>query len=364
MTTGKPKLYAVALELTRYCNQKCDYCYNAFRDEPGPATHGHDHWPERLERLIEAFDIDHFTFTGGEPFAYRGVFQLLSMARDAGVRVQFISNGGLIEDALAAKLATFEPLSVQVTLNGPSAALHEAHVGPNHFAPTLAGIAALLKHGVPVVGCIGVTRKNAARVGEILALWHSLGVRRIALSRFSPAGYAVAAAAELLPSRQQLIEAFTQALPFAREREMSIFCTMPIPPCALEVAEFAPIGFGACAIGTSMQEIAVGPDGRIRQCTLHRRAIAEAGDIADPSVDLAALFAHPERVEYRRQAPAFCRGCEHEETCGGGCGAASEWIFGSRAELPDPIVSQYIDSNFAAQLTAARTGKRRLALAP
>ena len=365
MGTSKTKLYSAALELTRYCNQKCDYCYNAFRADPQWPSHGEDPWPARVARLLESIELDHVTLTGGEPFAYRGLFELLAQLRDAGVPMQMISNGGLITDALAHRLASFAPRFVQVTLNGPERALHEAHVGQGHFEPTLAGIAALRRHGVRVVGCIVVTRKNAEHVGAILQLWESFGVRDIALSRFSPAGYSVAAVAELLPSREQLITAFVQAVPFARERGMRVHCTMPIPPCAIEVEQFAPIGFGSCPIGTSMQEVAVGPDGKLRNCTLHGRAIGGGGDIADPSVDITALMTHDDVRAYRKQTPEFCRGCVHEESCGGGCGAASEWIFGSRAQQPDPIVGQYVDDAFADRLRSARSErKHRLTLTP
>lgn len=359
----RPKLYAVALELTRYCNQTCDYCYNAFRGEPQQKSQGSDRWPERLARLLETFAIGQVTLTGGEPFAYRGIFQLLEQLRAARVPMRMISNGGLITDALAARLAPFTPQFVQVTLNGPDRALHEEHVGEGHFDKTLGGVEALLRYGVRVAGCVVVTRKNATRVGETLALWHALGVRDIALSRFSPAGYAVGQVAELLPTRDQLVEAFTQAVPFARERGMRIHCTMPIPPCAIEVARFAPIGFGSCPIGTAMQELAVGPDGRLRNCTLHERAIGAGGDIADREVDLRALVAHADVREYRTTVPEFCRGCEYEQSCNGGCGAASEWVLGGRERFPDPLVAQYVDPAFAGRLAQARSGKRRLQLA-
>jgi radical SAM protein with 4Fe4S-binding SPASM domain len=358
--TGKPSLHAVALELTRYCNQTCGYCYNAFRGEKHAKSQLPDRWPARLRRLLDAFDIGQVTLTGGEPFAYRGIFKLLETLRAAGVPMRMISNGGLMTDAIAARLAPFAPQFVQ--LNGPDRALHEEHVGEGHFDKTIDGITALHRHGVNMVGCIVVTRKNATRVGETLALWRSLGVRQIALSRFSPAGYAVAQVAELLPSREQLVTAFEQALPFAREHGMLIHCTMPIPPCAIEVERYAPIGFGGCAIGTSMQEFAIGPDGRVRNCTLHRRAIADAGDIADEATDLRALVAHDDVRAYRATVPEFCRGCEHEQSCNGGCGAASEWVLGGRERFPDPLVAQYIDPAFAHRLAQARSGKRKLQL--
>lgn len=365
----RPKIYSLAVEVTAHCQQKCDYCYNAWRDDNG-ASMDHadtDRLVARVEKLLDAWDVDHVTITGGEPFARKDVFRLLDAVRSRGVGIQIISNGGVITDAIAHRLAPYDVHYVQVTLNGPDAALHEEHVGRGHFEPTLEGVRTLARHGVRVGGCTVVTRKNAARVGEILSLWKSLGVRQIALSRFSPAGYAARHAAALLPSRADLLTAFRQALPFAKGG-MSVQCTMPVPPCAVEVEDFAPIAFGSCPIGTSMQEIALGPEGALRNCTLSKSALGGVRDVLDPSVDPRALLQAPERTEYRKRLPSFCEGCLHASTCAGGCGAAAEWVLGDARAFPDPFVWQHVDDEFSAHLTAQREktsdGKRRLEMVP
>jgi radical SAM protein with 4Fe4S-binding SPASM domain len=184
-------------------------------------------------------------------------------------------------------------------------------------------------------------------------LYRSLGVTRIALSRFSPAGYAARHVAALLPSRWDLIDAFEQAAPFAREHGIEFHVTMPVPPCAVEIERFPELRFGSCPIGTAEQELALSPDGRLRNCTLHATALGGVSDILDPSVDLAKLFASAERSEYRRELPEFCEGCEHAPTCGGGCGAASAFVFGTR-RMVDPLVAQHVDDAFAARLERER----------
>jgi radical SAM protein with 4Fe4S-binding SPASM domain len=359
----RPRVNSVAIELTAHCNQKCDYCYNAYRSDGGAAVGAAELelLLGRIDRLFEAFDVDHVTLTGGEPFARSDVFRVLDRVREADVGIQIISNGGLITRAIAEKLADYRVHYVQITLNGPDAELHEEHVGKGHFARTLEGIRALVDHGVPVVGCVVVTRKNAPRVKDTLDLFRSLGVTRIALSRFSPAGYSTSRAAELLCSRADLLTAFGQALPFARDLGMDVTCTMPVPPCAVEIETFAPIGFGVCPIGTSMQEFALGADGSLRNCTLHRAPIGGVSDIADPSVDLRELVHSPMVTDYKKRIPSFCEGCVHASTCGGGCGAAAEWLFGDARGFPDPTVWQHVDDDFAARLARDRAaGRRRL----
>lgn len=373
---GRPRVESVAVELIAFCNQKCDYCYNEWREDGGislSARHAEGtnlgatrpSQLSRVARLIAAWQIDHVTLTGGEPLASRELFPVLDLLKQNGVGVQMISNGGLVTPDLAKRLAGYDLRFVQITLNGSCEALHAAHVGPGHFHATLSGVRSLRANGVPVVGCSVVTRKNAGDVGAILELWRELGVEHIALSRFSPAGYATRHAAELLPSRSDLRTAFAQAQALVSTHPgLRVSCTMPVPPCAVEVEEFPDLRFGTCPIGTPAQEFALGPDGKLRNCTLHRTAIGGVDDILDPAVDLAALLQAPEVTQYRRSLPDFCQGCLHASTCAGGCGAAAEWVLGHARQFPDPLVWQHVDDEFADTLHSQRqsAAKKRLEL--
>lgn len=345
--TPRPSL---AVELTSACNQKCTYCYNAWRDDDGRGVGAlpTDELVAILERTLATGSFDHVTFTGGEPFSRRDLFEVLDVCARAGTRFQMISNGGLVTEALATRLATYAPLSVQVTLDGPSAEVHDAHVGgAGHFERALRGIRALRAAGITVVGCVVVTRKNARLVGEILALFASLGVSRISFSRFSPAGYAVQHAADLLPSRSDVLAALALAEAHAVAHGASVGSTMPIPPCVVEHADYPHIRFGSCPIGTDAQELALGPRGELRHCTLHEEAIGDAR-----TTSYAELAASGALQRYRDVTPAFCAPCLHAPTCLGGCGAAAIAMTGTRGV--DPFVAQHVDDDFGARLRAAR----------
>ncbi len=357
--SARPKVNSIAIELTAQCNQRCSYCYNEWRGQDEATPQDPQQATKLLARaakLLDAFDLDHFTVTGGEPFYRPELWTLLDLLRERDVGVHIISNGGLITDRVAQRLTAYDVRYVQVTLNGDNEALHAEHAGgPGHFEQALRGVRTLKKHGVAVVGCVVVTRKNARSLGKILTLWESLDVHHVALSRFSPAGYATKFLAELLPSRGDIIEAFDQALPFAKDRNMRINCTMPIPPCMFETDDYEPIGFGHCAVGTSMQELALGYDGKLRNCTLHATPLGGVEDILDEQVDLVALLDAPERAAYQAQTPAFCEGCLHSTSCGGGCGAAALWVLGEQSpRMPDPFLWQHIDDDFEARLAADR----------
>ena len=53
----------------------------------------------RVQRLLDAFDIDHMTLTGGEPLIHPGFIPLAKLLRAHQVGVQVISNGTLVTPA-------------------------------------------------------------------------------------------------------------------------------------------------------------------------------------------------------------------------------------------------------------------------
>lgn len=349
---SRPKKYALAIELTSYCNQKCGYCYNGWRDDGGKSVGSlpRDELLTLVDRALTEVDFDHVTLTGGEPFARKDVFDVLDVVKGHGKRAKIISNGGLITDALAERLAPYRPYFVQITLNGIDKETHEAHVGPGHWEVTLEGIEACRRAGVVLSGCVVVTRKNAHQVGAILDLWRSHGVTNIALSRFSPAGYASEQVAELLCSRSELIEALSQAEERGRDHGMQIQVTMPTPQCVIEHADYPHVTFGGCPIGTEMQELALGPDGGLRNCTLHEEVIGNAKDES-----FAALVTAPAVTAYRDVTDEFCEPCPLKSSCLGGCGAAAHWTLGEGRRL-DPFVAQHVDEAFAERLKGLREG--------
>ena len=56
--------------------------------------------PDHVDRIV-AMGVDHVTITGGEPFARKDLFELLDIVKSHNVGIQIISNGGLIDDAIA-----------------------------------------------------------------------------------------------------------------------------------------------------------------------------------------------------------------------------------------------------------------------
>jgi radical SAM protein with 4Fe4S-binding SPASM domain len=333
---------SVALEVTARCNQKCAYCYNAWRDDGGKSVP--DATTAELRRVLDTVladpGLDHVTLTGGEPLLRKDLPELVGVIAAAGRRVMIISNGGPDPELDVEWLAQKSVAGIQVTLAGATPQVHDAHCGSGSYVRTTAAIARMRAAKVRVMGSYLCTAKSWPDARAVLEQFAAAGVKQVAFNRFNPSGFGTGSAEELLPTRSQVLEALRAADTAAPQLGLKIPCTMPIPPCVVDRKEFPNIRFGGCSAGTAVGEPAVNAQGELRMCTLQRHAVGNlfSGD-AERFLDLPAVTA------FRQAIPEFCQGCAHQATCLGGCGAAAEWRTGSAASL-DPFVARHVEPNY------------------
>ena len=127
-----------------------------------------------------------------------------------------------------------------------------------------------------------------------------------------------------------MITALDQAEPFGRDHGIHLQVTMPVPPCVIEHEDYPHVSFGGCPIGTEMQELALGPRGELRNCTLHTEVVGELS-----TTSMATLVEGDRVMHYRDVTPEFCAPCPHKRTCVGGCGASGVAVLGKDNPLGD-----------------------------
>jgi len=329
---------SVAIELTARCNQKCTYCYNSWRDDGGRAMGelDHDTLIGLIDNVLDDRKLGHITLTGGEPFLRKDIGDVIDHINARGLGVVIISNGGAIKDHVVERLATQKVHYIQVTLAGADAATHDTVAGKGSFDRAVGILRKLSAAGVTIGGSYLVTRESYHQADAVMETFAGLGVDHVAFNRFNPSGFSTDAMHALMPTRSMIVQALTAANRVAGEHELRVVCTMPIPPCVIDESDYPHIRFGYCSAGVEEGEYAVGPDGALRLCTLQKDRL---GNLLEESV--TDILARDGATEFRKQTPEFCRGCKHEHTCLGGCGASAQWIFGGIDEL-DPFVAQHV----------------------
>ncbi len=154
------------IELTRRCNLRCDYCFVGWSrdwvtDLPRPVAE------EVIREGAGRFELLHFT--GGEPFLYGSLFELIELGLSLGYpRVLINTNGTRLPAGAVARLGGYHgKVALSVSLDGP-ASLHDGVRGPGRFAQAEETIGALLEAGVPVTAAL--TTRSSSRAAMTMSL--------------------------------------------------------------------------------------------------------------------------------------------------------------------------------------------------
>ncbi len=165
---------SACLELTYRCNWRCVFCYNPrHHDRRGlsPAE-----WCVVLDDL-RALGTLYVALTGGEPLAYPHFLAVARAVRERAFALRILTNGALVTDALAGKIADLRPLAVELSLHGATAETHDrATATPGSFHTMLQGLERLLAREVGVVLKTPLTFLNESEIAGMRRLAEERGV--------------------------------------------------------------------------------------------------------------------------------------------------------------------------------------------
>lgn len=189
-------------ELTSGCNLRCIHCRATAQ-------------PERIEGELsteECFKIidDIVTFadpilvlTGGEPLFRPDFFDIAGYARRKGLRVAMATNGTLVTPEIAHKVKELGIDRVSISLDGATAATHDAFRGiPGSFEAALRGFHNLKKEGVSVQFNTTVAKHNLHEIKDILDMVIKLGADALHIFMLVPVGCGVEIAEEQMVSAE------------------------------------------------------------------------------------------------------------------------------------------------------------------
>ena len=164
------ELRLVFWELTARCNLTCKHCRAEAQDH---FTAGELKTEEILQvaRDIRECGDPIMILTGGEPLVRADIYAIARYCSGIFTRVALATNGTLVDDAIAAKIAGSGIQRVSISLDGSCAATHDAFRGlPGSFDAALRGFDALRRANVSVQVNVTVSRYNVAELGDILNL--------------------------------------------------------------------------------------------------------------------------------------------------------------------------------------------------
>ncbi|HZU68885.1 MAG TPA: mycofactocin radical SAM maturase [Ktedonobacteraceae bacterium] len=312
----------VTWEITAACNIACVHCLSSSgRRRPRELT-----TEQSLALVDELAEMQVFQihFGGGEPFMYYGIWQVLEHARDCGLVMCVSTNGTLVTQDRARRLAQLEPIYFQVSLDGGTPQTNDRIRGEGVFKRAVRGLELLAAENLSLTINSVLTRYSfdeLDRLYEIATGFNS----KLRVTRLRPSGRGQDVWAELHPTREQY-------------RDFADW--LAVHPDVLTADSFFHLNaFGNKLAGLDMCGAATAtccicPEGEVYPCAFFQAPEFEAGNLHEHSFkdiwNRSALFAF-----YRNMGGGACSGCGQYNVCHGGC-PATKWFVHQSLQIKDP----------------------------
>jgi radical SAM protein with 4Fe4S-binding SPASM domain len=159
---------AVGINLTDRCNFRCCFCN--IKEEGKRELSLHE--IKKLLEDLKELSVEHVSFTGGEPFLRKDIFEVLELAKELGFNVNVCTNASLIDESKAKKLNELGIDWITVSLHSLNKEKFERIAGiEGSFKRTIEGVEALAKHCKAKVNVVCVlTSENASDIAGLNAL--------------------------------------------------------------------------------------------------------------------------------------------------------------------------------------------------
>lgn len=316
--------FFVQWHLTENCNLRCKHCYQTDRTE-NPELNLSEmrdvirEVSEMLQGWAENYDMHFspsFNLTGGEPFFRPDLFGIIGEIKKSGFEVNLLTNGTLVHQEHARRLAQLGVEGVQVSIEGPEK-VHDSIRGHGSFTQALWGIRNMVKAGLRVTLNMTLSKLNAYCLKETLILARSTGAGKFGFSRLVPAGRGRLLSREMLKPEE--VKQLYQRLHSVKIKALELVSGDPVYTQSTGIengikGDSGCLAYGGCAAGLS--GITILPDGTITPC---RRLPLPLGNVRTDSIrevwaTSSVLNALRDRSNYKGKCGACpkwasCRGC-------------------------------------------------------
>ena len=165
--TGLKAPRIVAWEITRSCNLACAHCRAAAQCEPYPGELTFAECKQVIDDIASISDPI-LILTGGEPLMRDDIWDIIDYAHELGLHPVIGTNGTLVDDECAARIAAHGIPRVSISLDFPTAEGQDAFRGKaGAFDGAVAGLRNLRAHGVGVQVNTTITKMNGHLVDDM-----------------------------------------------------------------------------------------------------------------------------------------------------------------------------------------------------
>jgi 12,18-didecarboxysiroheme deacetylase len=175
---SKDKKPVVVWNVGQRCNLKCVHCYSQSKDIEYPNELNTKEAKAMLDGLAE-YGAPVILFSGGEPLMREDLMELITYARDKGLRAVISTNGTLITEEKAEELKKFGLSYVGISLDGLRETNDKFRGIEGAFDDALQGIRNCQKVGIKVGLRFTINKRNAKDIPGIFKLIEEENIPRV-----------------------------------------------------------------------------------------------------------------------------------------------------------------------------------------
>jgi len=343
----------VEICITGRCNLSCGYCFYA--DEMAALTDlPKARWLTFFEEM-GSLGVQKVIISGGEAFTRPDIFELIDGLIENKMRYSLLTNGTLItEETMEAFNVGKRRLrldSIQISIDGASAEVHDASRPPKSFDRALRALRLMKERGFPVTVRVTVNRHNLHDLENIAwLLLEDVGLPSFSTNEADRFGSAKCYGQDVVLTSAERLMAMRTLKDLAMRYPGRIAAAAGPLAMANMIedikkrqsrGETGRPGRGTlCSCGGAFQKLAVLHDGTIVPCNL--LPDFKMGEIGKTPLLQAWLHGPAINALRRRRAIALsslpeCQGCNYTGFCAGGCPAVI-YAKSGRLDTIDPGV--------------------------
>lgn len=322
-------------EITLACNARCLHCGSCAGD-PRPDELSTAEALDAVEQLA-ALGCTSVTLSGGEPLVRGDWSKLAAAIKDAGMRLEMVSNG-LPVAAQADAIAAAGFFGVSLSVDGPAAVHDQLRGVPGAWQRLMDGAHALMERGVRIGAVTQVNRHNLEHLDAVyeMLLEHGFEGWQIQLTL----AHGLGRTDGMCLTPEQLPELETRMLDYLARGDLFLHAADSIGYMGRgenrirsgtgQVDRF----WTGCQAG--LQVIGLTSNGTVRGC-LSMATGHDEGNLRQRS--LAEIWGDPDGFAYNRGPDAgalrgACEGCSLGRICRAGCTSLAYAATGDTADNP------------------------------
>ena len=298
--------------LSENCNLKCLHCYQE------------NHKPIQLEfdklviiykqfkELLNKKEMKgHINITGGEPLCNPYLFKLLDLIKENSDLITFsiLTNGTLINEKIAKKIKSYNPLYVQVSLEGGKKT-NDYIRGKGTYKKVAEGIVNLRKENIFTSISFTATSLNYKEFPKVVRYARKYGVNNVWSDRFIPLGDSDKSLALNYEQTREYLEIMNKERNKLKKVKNSN--TTISMYRALQFQMTNDFAYG-CTAGDTL--LTVMENGDLVPC---RRMPITIGNLFDRNMYDLYINSDVLKDLREKKIPDECINCEHSEVCHGG----------------------------------------------